>query len=131
MNSLGVMQGRLLPKYKNRYQAHPLGYWENEFEVASRLNLQFIEFIFDYNEYELNPLYSKLGIDLFLDELGLNGIQNKNELEQIDMIIEFLKNKDLNHIRNLFIEKTPILKENKQKLIKHYCKIMNEINKLL
>lgn len=63
MNSLGVMQGRLLPKYKNRYQAHPVGYWENEFEVASRLNLQFIEFIFDYNEYELNPLYSKLGID--------------------------------------------------------------------
>lgn len=63
MNSLGVMQGRLLPKYKNRYQAHPVDYWENEFEVASRLNLQFIEFIFDYNEYELNPLYSKLGIN--------------------------------------------------------------------
>lgn len=75
--------------------------------------------------------YSKLGIDLFLDELGLNGIQNKNELEQIDMIIQFLKNKDLNYIRSLFIEKTPILKENKQKLIKHYCKIINEINKLL
>jgi len=63
MNSLGVMQGRLLPKYKNRYQAHPVGYWENEFEVASRFNLQFIEFIFDYNEYELNPLYSKHGIN--------------------------------------------------------------------
>jgi hypothetical protein len=78
-----------------------------------------------YNEY------SKLGINLFLDELGLNGIENKNELEQIEMIIGFLKNKNLNHIRNLFIEKTPILKENKQKLINHYCKIMNEINKLL
>ncbi len=63
MNSLGVMQGRLLPKYKNRYQAHPVGYWENEFEIASRLNLQFIEFIFDYNEYELNPLFYKLGIN--------------------------------------------------------------------
>lgn len=75
--------------------------------------------------------YAKLGIDLFLDDLGLSGIQHKNELEQIDMIIEFLKNKNLNHIRNLFIEKTPILKDNKQKLIKHYCKIMSEINKLL
>jgi L-ribulose-5-phosphate 3-epimerase len=66
MNSLGVMQGRLLPKYKGRYQAHPVGYWDKEFEVASGLNLQFIEFIFDYNEYELNPLYSKLGINNIL-----------------------------------------------------------------
>ena len=28
------MQGRLLPKYKNKYQAHPVGYWENEFPIA-------------------------------------------------------------------------------------------------
>ena len=69
MNSLGVMQGRLLPKYKERYQAHPVGYWENEFEVASGLNLQFIEFIFDYNEYELNPLYSKIGINKIINTI--------------------------------------------------------------
>lgn len=78
-----------------------------------------------YKEYE------QLGIDLFLDDFGLQGIQTKNELEQIDMIVDFLKNKNQNDIKNLFIEKTPILKQNKQKLIKHYCKIMNNINKLL
>jgi L-ribulose-5-phosphate 3-epimerase UlaE len=63
MNSIGVMQGRLLPKYNNRYQAHPVGFWEEEFIIASGLNLQYIEFIFDYNEFELNPLYSKIGIN--------------------------------------------------------------------
>ena len=75
--------------------------------------------------------YDKLGIDLFLDEFGLQGIQTKNELEQIDMIVNFLKNKNQSDVKNLFIEKTPILKENKQKLITHYCNIMNNINKLL
>ena len=28
--NIGIMQGRLLPKYKKKYQAHPVGYWENE-----------------------------------------------------------------------------------------------------
>ena len=32
----GIMQGRLLPKYKNRYQAHPFGYWEDEFWIAQK-----------------------------------------------------------------------------------------------
>jgi hypothetical protein len=36
--------------------------------------------------------FKRIGIDLFLDEFGLNGIEDKNELEQIDMIIGFLKN---------------------------------------
>ena len=78
-----------------------------------------------YSEFE------KLGIDLFLDEFGLQGIQTKNELEQIDMIVDFLKNKNQNNTKNIFIEKTDSIKQNKEKLIKHYCNIMNDINKLL
>ena len=31
----GLMQGRLLPRYKNRYQAFPVGYWEAEFYMAN------------------------------------------------------------------------------------------------
>ena len=55
------MQGRLLPKYKGRYQAHPIGYWEDEFEIAASLGLDLIEFILDYNDYEDNPLMSVSG----------------------------------------------------------------------
>ena len=58
---IGVMQGRLLPKYKGRYQAHPIGYWEDEFEIAASLGLDLIEFILDYNDYEDNPLMSVSG----------------------------------------------------------------------
>ena len=59
--SIGVMQGRLLPKYKGRYQAHPVDIWPNEFEIARRLNLSLIEFILDYDEVERNPLRTSQG----------------------------------------------------------------------
>ena len=62
-NDIGVMQGRLLPKYKGRYQAHPLGYWQDEFYIAKDLGLDCIEFILDYENAELNPLIKEGGID--------------------------------------------------------------------
>ena len=55
------MQGRLLPKYKGRYQAHPVGYWQDEFPKASELGLNCIEFILDYNDAEQNPLMTQEG----------------------------------------------------------------------
>ena len=58
----GIMQGRLLPKYKRRYQAHPVGYWKDEFPIASKLGLDSIEFIFDYNDSINNPLLTPEGI---------------------------------------------------------------------
>ncbi len=61
-NKFGIMQGRLLPKYKGRYQAHPVGYWKEEFPIASKLGLDSIEFILDFNEVEQNPLLAPGGI---------------------------------------------------------------------
>ena len=55
-NPIGVMQGRLLPKYQGLYQAHPVGYWQDEFPIAQKLGLDCIEFILDYNDAEQNPL---------------------------------------------------------------------------
>ena len=63
--NIGIMQGRLLPKYKNKYQTHPVGYWENEFPIKSKLDLNLIEFIFDYHKSELNPLLNKEGLKKF------------------------------------------------------------------
>ena len=60
-NPIGVMQGRLLPKYKRRYQAHPLGYWQDEFPKAAELGLDCIEFILDYNDADQNPLMTLEG----------------------------------------------------------------------
>jgi L-ribulose-5-phosphate 3-epimerase len=61
VKTLGIMQGRLLPCYKGRYQAHPIGYWKEEFYLASNLGLNYIEFILDYNDAAQNPLLTKAG----------------------------------------------------------------------
>ena len=61
---LGIMQGRLLPKYKGQFQAHPKNYWQDEFKVASKLGFAHIEFILDLDDHLENPLLSCNGLDL-------------------------------------------------------------------
>jgi sugar phosphate isomerase/epimerase len=62
-HKIGVMQGRLLPKYMGKYQAHPVNYWQDEFSIASSLKLNCIEFILDYYLYHKNPLMTMDGMD--------------------------------------------------------------------
>jgi len=73
-NLFGVMQGRLLPKYQGRYQAHPVGYWEDEFFEASRHGLDCIEFILDFNDAEINPLLSDQGGDDIVSIVEKTGV---------------------------------------------------------
>ena len=60
---LGVMQGRLLPKYRGKYQAHPVGDWPKEFALAAARGLGCLEFILDYDDIDKNPLYKSQGIN--------------------------------------------------------------------
>ena len=75
------MQGRLLPKYNGRYQAHPIGYWKKEFPIASKLGLDSIEFILDFNQAEKNPLLTEEGIK---------------------EIFNYYKNKKINYNNNIY-----------------------------
>ena len=73
-NLIGVMQGRLLPKYQGRYQAHPVDYWQDEFLIAKKIGLDCIEFILDFNEASKNPLLTKDGISEILDVSKKTGV---------------------------------------------------------
>ena len=75
---IGIMQGRLLPKYFGRYQAHPLGYWQKEFDLAKELGLYCVEFILDYNDAEQNPLLKEDGVDSILEKVNESGVQVKS-----------------------------------------------------
>lgn len=68
------MQGRLLPKYKGRYQAHPVGYWQDEFVIAAQLNLDLIEWILDFNEADQNPMMSDRGIQEIQNVVSRTGV---------------------------------------------------------
>lgn len=74
-NPIGVMEGRLLPKYQGRYQAHPVGYWQDEFPRAAELGLDCIEFILDFNDAEANPLLRADGPDEILAVSAKTGVK--------------------------------------------------------
>lgn len=74
-NPIGVMEGRLLPKYQGRYQAHPVGYWQDEFPRTAELGLSCIEFILDFNDAEANPLLRPDGPDEILAVSATTGVK--------------------------------------------------------
>jgi len=72
------MQGRLLPKFNGRYQAHPVGIWDKEFSIAAQLKLDCIEFIFDFNDYNSNPLYTQDGLKKINEQINKTGVGVKS-----------------------------------------------------
>ena len=96
------MQGRLLPKFQNRYQAHPLGYWKEEFTIAKEIRLSYIEFILDYNDYLLNPLMSNLGISEISEVIQKSGIGVRSICSDIFMEVPLHSKK--NSVANASID---------------------------
>ena len=74
MLSYGIMQGRLTKSNGRGIQFFPFDNWEKEFNDAQELGLDEIEFIFDYENYEQNPLWTEEGqerIRLIIEENGV------------------------------------------------------------
>lgn len=100
------MQGRLLPKYQNRYQAHPVGYWKKEFPIAKELGIVAIEFILDYNDAELNPLMNKYGV------LEINEIVQQTGVSVNTVCADYFMEAPLHHIdENKRTESLSVLKK--------------------
>jgi len=60
--SLGIMQGRLTEPKGRGIQFFPFDNWAEEFAIAAELGLNEIEFIFDFDNYQDNPLWSETGL---------------------------------------------------------------------
>jgi len=61
MNKLGIMQGRLTNwKYFNPQQ-FPWQNWENEFYTAQKIGVECIEWMFNAENYQENPLWTQEG----------------------------------------------------------------------
>ncbi len=68
MNKIGIMQGRLSPPVDKRIQAFPVNFWEDEFEKASKIGFNCIEWVFD--TLSPNPILDKKEIRR-IDKLSL------------------------------------------------------------
>lgn len=74
-HNMGIMQGRLTMPKGRGIQFFPFDNWENEFYTAQELHLDEIEFIFDYEEYEKNPLWTVEGIEKIRELSQKTGIK--------------------------------------------------------
>lgn len=58
---IGIMQGRLSPPVGQAIQAFPAEHWADEFPAAQAAGLQCIEWIYDIDGDEVNPICTKEG----------------------------------------------------------------------
>lgn len=62
-HSIGMMQGRLTKPMGRGIQFFPFDNWEDEFFTAEQIGLDEIEWIFDYDNFERNPLWYSQGME--------------------------------------------------------------------
>ena len=102
---LGIMQGRLLPKYKGQFQAHPKNYWQDEFNVASKLGFGHIEFILDLEDHLENPLLSYNGLDLIKKKIAKENVKVKSVCADFYMNSPIFVDDNEKELMNLFVLK--------------------------
>ena len=71
---LGIMQGRLSEPIGGAIQAFPSRTWASEFDSASGLGLNYIEFIYDVDPAGENPLSSEEGLSTIKDTVERSGV---------------------------------------------------------
>lgn len=59
INSIAILQGRLVNIKKNLIQSFPLRQWIYELSLAKKNKLKFIEWVASYDNIKKNPLYDK------------------------------------------------------------------------
>jgi hexulose-6-phosphate isomerase len=73
--NLGIMQGRLTPSRGRCIQFFPFDKWEKEFYLGKELGIQEIEWIFDYERYEENPLWTLDGCNQIKEVIEKSGVR--------------------------------------------------------
>ena len=72
---IGIMQGRLIQPKGRGIQFFPFEEWEEEFRVASQLGLDEVDFIFDFDRYQENPMWTKAGITKVQEVIQNSGVK--------------------------------------------------------
>jgi L-ribulose-5-phosphate 3-epimerase len=84
---IGIMQGRLSKSHENKIQAFPNLTWREEFEIASKIGFETIEWIFD--DLQPNPIQNNDGIK----EIGQ--LMEKNDISINSICADYFMTKKL------------------------------------
>lgn len=103
MFSIGIMQGRLTPPKGRGIQFFPFDNWEKEFYQVRDLGLQEIDFIFDYPDYEQNPLWTSEGIERINSLISETGIRVRHVCADFFMARPFFRVSEESRRKNIEI----------------------------
>ena len=78
MNPIAIMQGRLSPPPPDRIQAFPWDSWEHEFIYARQLGLDRIEWVFEDENHESNPVWTSDGVKRIMAIAESEGVAVKS-----------------------------------------------------
>ena len=90
---IGIMQGRLTPSRGRGIQFFPFGDWENEFHVGAEIKLHEIEWIFDYERYAENPIWTEDGCEDIRNAIEESGVVVRSVCFDYFMRCPFYKGK--------------------------------------
>lgn len=116
MISYGIMQGRLTKPMGRGIQFFPFEYWQEEFQIAKEIGLDEIEFIFDNDRYEENPLWTQQGVQELKGIIESTGVLVKAICFDYFMRRAFYKSEDAEELK----------KENKT-VLEHVIEAMKEL----
>lgn len=109
MFSYGIMQGRLTEPKGRGIQFFPFENWREEFFLAKDLGLQEIEWIFDYENYENNPIWTLKGCEELVNIIQQSSVKVNSLCLDYFMRRPFFKHKA--------DEKKTLLLENREMLL--------------
>lgn len=116
-HNIGIMQGRLTPMKGRGIQFFPFDCWREEFSIAREIGIDEIEFIFDYDNYQENPLWTQQGAQ------ELQGIVRSTDVHVNAVCFDYF-------MRRAFFKSNhqdEMKKENKR-IMEHVIEKMRELN---
>ena len=75
MHPIGIMQGRLVSPKGRGIQFFPFEEWQEEFRLASDIKIDEIDFIFDLERYQENPLWTQEGVVRIQEAMRSSGVK--------------------------------------------------------
>ena len=127
MNDIAIMQGRLLPPLMGRLQAFPAHEWRKEFKKSRQAGISCIEWIYEKQNENLNPLSNDQGIiellqiikssfvevrsvcaDYYMDEVLINsdGTFNAKIVDHLSWLIQQASKLSIIYLIIPFVDKS-------------------------
>lgn len=75
IHPIGIMQGRLVSPRGRGIQFFPFEEWREEFQAASKIKIDEIDFIFDFDRYQENPLWTQQGFSAIQKVMADSGVR--------------------------------------------------------